>query len=446
MQHQLKSYILAYYIAVFSLFASPALAATRPITFPVDGPASFRNDFSEPRGGGTREHLGIDIMADKMIPAVSAVDGVVSYIVSPQASWGYSITIRDDEGYQYRYLHLNNDTPGTDDGAGGEANAYAPGITRGARVTAGQLIGWVGDSGNAEAVGSHLHFEIRQPDRTPINPYDSLTLAASQSPRSASIKTGVIVPVPEHPPETEQGVAAGAAYIFARDLSEGDTGEAVRQLQMKLKTFGHFTSYITDYFGPITRTAVIRYQNANGLPATGMVGTATRDLLNKDVARALETSAPPVKDLFEGDKGEAVRQLQTQLKALGYYSGTVTDVFDSAVREAVRRFQVTLRLNPTGYVDAGTRKKLGEEFLRLPVIAVPNPPSGYVFTESLALGARGEAVRQLQMKLRTLGYFSADTTGYFGPITRTAVINFQKAMGLEQVGIVGPKTKMALNA
>ena len=89
MQHQLKSYILAYYIAVFSLFASPALAATRPITFPVDGPASFRNDFSEPRGGGTREHLGIDIMADKMIPEVSAVEGVVSYIVSPKASWGY---------------------------------------------------------------------------------------------------------------------------------------------------------------------------------------------------------------------------------------------------------------------------------------------------------------------------------------------------------------------
>src|SRR3989344_7023502 len=97
-------------------------ADVRQITFPVEGPNSFRDDFHEPRGDGTREHLGIDIIASKMTPVVAVADGRISFIAIPQASWGYSITLTDTSGYQYRYLHLNNDTPGTDDGAGGEAN------------------------------------------------------------------------------------------------------------------------------------------------------------------------------------------------------------------------------------------------------------------------------------------------------------------------------------
>lgn len=88
-------------------------------------------------------------------------------------------------------MHINNDTPGTDDGNGGTANAYAPGIVRGSHVVAGQLLGWVGDSGNAESAGSHLHFEIRQPmDHIAINPYQALLAARApgstiQSPAAA---------------------------------------------------------------------------------------------------------------------------------------------------------------------------------------------------------------------------------------------------------------------
>lgn len=63
-------------------------------------------------------------------------------------------------------------------GLGGPVYAYAPTIRRGARVSAGQLIGWVGDSGNAENVGSHLHFEIHLPSGEAINSYESLLAAA----------------------------------------------------------------------------------------------------------------------------------------------------------------------------------------------------------------------------------------------------------------------------
>ena len=136
----------------------------------MNGPHSFSDDFGDTRSGG-REHLANDILADKMTPVVAAKDGIIRYIVIPEASWGYALYLEDADGWQYRYLHLNNDTPGTDDHDGGPENAYAPGIERGSRVVAGQHLGWVGDSGNAESTGSHLHFEMWTPDHTAINPY-----------------------------------------------------------------------------------------------------------------------------------------------------------------------------------------------------------------------------------------------------------------------------------
>ncbi len=115
-------------------------------------------------------------MGKKMMPLVSAVDGVVRSVEYPEPSWGYSVTIEDADGYTYHYLHMNNDVPGTDNGQGGGMNAYAVDIERGNRVVAGQLIGWMGDSGNAEGTGPHLHFEIRK-NGTAFSPFESLRVA-----------------------------------------------------------------------------------------------------------------------------------------------------------------------------------------------------------------------------------------------------------------------------
>jgi len=117
-----------------------------------------------------------------MTPLYSAINGHVQHINDPEETWGYAVTLEDADGYTYHYLHINNDNPGTDDGNGGTQYAYAPGIERGATVTKGQLIGWMGDSGNAEKVGAHLHFEIRLPDHTAINPYASLMAALNHIP------------------------------------------------------------------------------------------------------------------------------------------------------------------------------------------------------------------------------------------------------------------------
>lgn len=179
--------------AALFLAAAPAARAelVLPIRFPVDGPASFTDTFNDGRSGG-RSHEGIDIMAAKMTPVVAATDARVRWMTETEESYGWMVVLEDSAGYQYHYIHLNNDTPGTDDGQGGRLHAIAYGIERGAYVTKGQLVGWVGDSGNAESTAPHLHFEIHLPEGAAFNPY--WTLLAAERPgafRPADVQAAV---------------------------------------------------------------------------------------------------------------------------------------------------------------------------------------------------------------------------------------------------------------
>lgn len=184
----MKKYILFLVVLLTPSFSVMAQEyEIRDIAFPVDGEVFFKDDFDQPRSGG-RTHDATDLIGEKFTPLLSAVDGVVTYLPETEPSWGWGAWIRDDEGYEYVYIHVNNDNPGTDDGMGGIEHAFAPGVRQGARVTRGQLIGWMGDSGNAENVTDHLHFEIHRPDGTPINPYPSLVAAQNGGVPSSNVK------------------------------------------------------------------------------------------------------------------------------------------------------------------------------------------------------------------------------------------------------------------
>ena len=149
----------------------------RPMTFPVIGKVTYADSFGAPRGGGTRLHEGTDIMGSKMQPLVAAATGTVTRLTIPEASYGYSLVVTDDEGWSYHYLHINNDTPGTDDGQAVLSDVFASGLKQGSRVNAGQLVAYLGDSGNAESTAPHLHFELHDPTGAPVNAYASLKAA-----------------------------------------------------------------------------------------------------------------------------------------------------------------------------------------------------------------------------------------------------------------------------
>ena len=80
-----------------------------------------------------------------------------------------------DDRVDYYYAHLDNDSPGTDDGKGGASTAYAEGIAPGVSVKRGQVIGYIGDSGDAESTPPHVHFGITL--KSWINPYPYLKAA-----------------------------------------------------------------------------------------------------------------------------------------------------------------------------------------------------------------------------------------------------------------------------
>lgn len=131
-----------------------------PLVFPVLNVNKWSDSFLANRDGGARRHHGQDLLAPKMTPIVACFDGIVTLGKPKKAGGHYTLTIRGDNGWIANYYHINNDTPGTDDGLGGDENAYAPGLESGQRVTAGQFIAYVGDSGNAEGTVPHLHFEL----------------------------------------------------------------------------------------------------------------------------------------------------------------------------------------------------------------------------------------------------------------------------------------------
>ncbi len=152
-----------------------------PIVFPVVGENEFDDTFGDPRGTD-RTHEGVDIMAEKMVPVVAAASGTVGWMHDEQGGNCCAMQLIHDDGYASWYIHLNNDTPGTDDGQGW---GFAPGIDTGVHVSAGALIGYVGDSGNAEEAPPHLHFELRDPSGVAFDPYPSLLVATYLDPATA---------------------------------------------------------------------------------------------------------------------------------------------------------------------------------------------------------------------------------------------------------------------
>ncbi|MGH3649491.1 MAG: M23 family metallopeptidase, partial [Acidimicrobiia bacterium] len=131
----------------------------------------FSSTYGARRSGGRRHH-GNDLLAPRMTEVFAVADGMVIHVGVNRLS-GRNVQIEHADGWTSYYVHLNNDNIGTDDGRADWTLTVAPAIEVGMAVEAGQLLGWVGDSGNAEGTTPHTHFELRHNGR-PINPYSIL--------------------------------------------------------------------------------------------------------------------------------------------------------------------------------------------------------------------------------------------------------------------------------
>ena len=155
-------------VLIVGTCAALAFALDRDLTartllfpLPIEELGGLRNSFNEKRGG--RPHEAVDIMAARGTAVLAVDDGRVAKLFL-SIPGGKTIYQFDPSGtFAYYYAHLDR---------------YADGLAEGAAVKRGDVIGYVGNTGNAAAIAPHLHFAIFRlgPERqwwkgTPIDPY-----------------------------------------------------------------------------------------------------------------------------------------------------------------------------------------------------------------------------------------------------------------------------------
>jgi hypothetical protein len=140
------------------------------ILFPVLGKTTFSDDFGDPRPQGP--HQGNDLIAARHTPVVAVEAGTVQRWTR-SASAGCMLYLHGRSGTTYLYIHLNNDLGAGNDNRGRctDGIAYAPGLRDGQKVAAGALLGFVGDSGDANGAHPHLHFELHPGGGGAVSPY-----------------------------------------------------------------------------------------------------------------------------------------------------------------------------------------------------------------------------------------------------------------------------------
>jgi peptidoglycan LD-endopeptidase LytH len=156
--------------------ATPPVAPAKQIVFPVIGAARLTNSFGDARAQGA--HMGEDIMSVRRALAVAAESGRVRFHTGSGRA-GCMLYLYGDTGWKYLYVHLNNDLTNRNDNRGGCVNgvAFPNSLKDGQRVPAGQPIGFVGDSGDANGIEPHLHFEMHRPSGGAVAPYPYLRAA-----------------------------------------------------------------------------------------------------------------------------------------------------------------------------------------------------------------------------------------------------------------------------
>lgn len=177
-----------------ALTANAASTTTAPIiplsAFPVDPPCWFVDNWGEARAGG-RVHEGVDIAAEQGEAVFAVVAGTIAKVYSdaPGLRAGNAIRLVQADGTYFFYAHLLG---------------IAPGIAPGVRVAAGDLIGYVGQTGNALA--PHLHFEIHPGGGKAVNPFPSVKAIDNCAGRSTrapvTSPTTTVAPAPTAAPTT----------------------------------------------------------------------------------------------------------------------------------------------------------------------------------------------------------------------------------------------------
>jgi hypothetical protein len=227
--HRPTARAILFLLALWVVAATPGLARAgdppAKIVFPVVGNVAYFDDFGAPRGQGV--HEGNDLMGARGQPVVAVESGRIKLWTT---SWraGCMLYLYGRSGTTYLYIHLNNDVSEGNDNRGScaEGVAYAPGLRDGQSVRAGQLIAYLGDSGDANGIAPHLHFELHPDGGGAVSPYRWLESARH-----------LLYAVPE--PAATTALAATAApslVLYGTVVAPGEGELSVRVRRVRVST------------------------------------------------------------------------------------------------------------------------------------------------------------------------------------------------------------------
>lgn len=244
----------------------------------------------------------------------------------------------------------------------------------------------------------------------------------------------------------------GAVYI---QLSKGDEGPAVKNLQKRLIELGYLSGSADGDFGSATENAIKLFQAAVGYQQNGVATAELQEMLfsgSAPTGKPTATQEPVISDEGEyhvlsfGDEGDEVYRLQVRLIELGYLTDSATGNYRAKTEAAVKLFQQAL-----GYSGDGVATAELQELLYSPSAPYYVPSSAQTPNESedgeyrtLSQGDTGDAVKALQQRLKDLGFFDGDVGGNYLTKTEAAVKRFQKALGLTEDGIATPALQKML--
>ncbi|SEP82393.1 Peptidoglycan-binding (PGRP) domain of peptidoglycan hydrolases-containing protein [Microlunatus flavus] len=165
---------------------------------------------------------------------------------------------------------------------------------------------------------------------------------------------------------------------------------------------------------------------------------------SKPSSRTPAKAAEPAVLLEKGDKGEKVRDLQVRLRDLDWFGGAITGTYGSSTVTGVKGFQGKRGLKKTGSVDPTTWKQLTKR------TSTPTKDEKHnVLRPGKAIyrqGSTGDKVRDLQARLKQIGWFSGSVTGTYGSATASGVRGFQGKRGIPVTGEVDARTWSRLTA
>lgn len=234
--------------------------------------------------------------------------------------------------------------------------------------------------------------------------------------------------------------------VGERKLTLGMKGDDVKSVQKKLIALGYLTGKADGVYGTATESAIRRFQTRNGLTSDGICGEDTVKALYSstaiDAGSSVTPSPKPVDEsaptriLRPGMSGDDVKSVQSRLKALGYYTGTVDGNYGTGTMAAVASFQLRNNLSADGVAGKRTYKKLYSSDA-LAAISTPTstPTTGVTRpTRLLYSGCTGDDVKSVQQRLKDLGYLTDKVDGKYGANTVAAMRAFQLRNGLTGSG------------